>query len=50
MTQKMILQKLDDSLGIILAQSVLDSLNLEEGEELHVTATPEGFLLTSYDP
>lgn len=50
MTQKTILQKLGDSLGMILSQPVLDSLNLKEGNELYVTATPEGFLFTSYDP
>lgn len=50
MTQATVVRKIGGSLGLILPKSVLDSLALKEGDELYVTATPEGLSLTPYDP
>ena len=38
------------SLGLIIPKSIVDSLALEEGDELFVTNTPEGLQVTPYDP
>lgn len=50
MTQSTVVRKIGGSLGLILPKAVLDSLALKEGDELYVTATPEGLSLTPYDP
>ena len=50
MTEKLKIRKVGNSLGLILSQSVLKSLNLEEGDELFLVKTPEGMIITPYDP
>ncbi|MEM8986609.1 MAG: AbrB/MazE/SpoVT family DNA-binding domain-containing protein [Pseudomonadota bacterium] len=39
-----------NSLGVILPKEVLAKLKAEKGQVLHVTDTPDGVALTSYDP
>ena len=50
MTEKLKIRKVGNSLGLILSQSILKSLNLEEGDELFLVKTPEGMMITPYDP
>ncbi len=50
MTEKLKIRKVGNSLGLILSQSILKSLNLEEGDELFIVKTPEGMMLTPFDP
>jgi putative addiction module antidote len=44
------LRRFGGSLGVVLPKSVTDGLSLHEGDELFVTATPEGLTLTPFDP
>lgn len=50
MTEKLKIRKVGNSLGLILSQSILKSLNLEEGDELFIVKTLEGMMITPYDP
>ena len=50
MTETLKIRKVGNSLGLILSQSILKSLNLEEGDELFLVQTPEGLMLTPFDP
>jgi len=43
-------RKIGNSLGVILPHTLLDDLDVEEGEELFVVRTPDGVHLTPYDP
>ncbi len=38
------------STGAIIPKEILTRLNLEKGDTLHIIETPEGLLLTPYDP
>jgi putative addiction module antidote len=38
------------STGVILPKSMLGRMKVERGDLLHVVETPEGYLLTPYDP
>jgi putative addiction module antidote len=43
-------RKVGNSLGVILPSEALQLLRVKEGESLHLTETPDGVLVTSYDP
>lgn len=44
------IRKVGNSLGAIFPKEVLQKLNLQEGDTVLVTETPDGVLLTPYDP
>ena len=44
------IQKIGDSLGIILPPEVLEQLNLEEGDNVFVIKTENGVQITTHDP
>ena len=50
MPETLKIRRVGNSLGVILSQSILKSLNLEEGDELFLVQTPEGLMLTPFDP
>lgn len=50
MSDTLKVRKVGNSLGTILPKKVIDALHVDEGDELHVTYTPEGIVLTPYDP
>lgn len=50
MADKLTIRKVGNSLGTIIPKQLADDLRLGEGDELYVTRTPEGILLTPYDP
>ena len=39
-----------DSLGVVLPKELVARLRVETGDLLHVTETPDGVVLTPYDP
>lgn len=44
------LTAIGNSVGIVLPKEVLAKLNLEKGDTLYLTESPDGFRLTPYDP
>ncbi|MFQ5570953.1 MAG: AbrB/MazE/SpoVT family DNA-binding domain-containing protein [Rhodothermales bacterium] len=43
-------QKMGDALGLILPSSMLEKLNVREGDDLFVIHTSDGITLTPHDP
>jgi putative addiction module antidote len=39
-----------NSLGVVLPKELLARMRLEKGSTVHVTESPNGFVLTPYDP
>ncbi len=44
------LTQVGNSVGVILPKELLARLRVEKGDAVYVTETPEGFVLTPYDP
>lgn len=44
------LRKIGNSLGFILPKEAANLIQASEGDELTLTQSPEGLLLTPYDP
>lgn len=44
------LTQIGNSVGVVLPKEVLARLKLGKGEQLYVIETPEGIVLTPYDP
>jgi putative addiction module antidote len=44
------LRKIGNSTGVLIPQETLAVLNLNEGDTLYLTASPDGFRVTPYDP
>ena len=44
------LTQIGNSVGVILPQELLTRLRVERGDTVYVTETPEGVVLTPYDP
>jgi len=42
--------QIGNSLGIILPKEILTQLNVDKGDTLFVTRTPDGVAFTGYDP
>ena len=38
------------STGVVIPKEMMARMNMEKGEVLHVSETPDGYLLTPYDP
>ncbi len=47
---KLKLRKIGNSLGASIPKEILEKLMVKEGDYLYVTETPEGILLSPYDP
>lgn len=39
-----------NSTGVIFPREVLDRLKISNGDEIYLTESPDGYLLTPYDP
>lgn len=50
MPETLKVRKFGGSLGLVLPKAITDALALQEGDELFVTATPEGISISPYDP
>ena len=44
------LSQIGNSVGVALPKAVLERLHVAKGDNLFLVETPEGFLLTPYDP
>ena len=44
------LTQIGNSVCVILPKEVLAALKLEKGESIFLTETPEGYVVTPYDP
>jgi len=44
------LTQIGNSVGVILPKEALSRLRLEKGQSVFMTETPEGMVLTPYDP
>jgi putative addiction module antidote len=44
------LTQIGNSIGVILPKDVLANLKLNKGESIFLTETPEGYVVTPYDP
>ena len=44
------LTQIGNSVGVILPKEALAKLRLEKGQSVFITETPEGLVLTPYDP
>ena len=44
------LTQIGNSVGVILPKEVLANLKLNKGESIFLTETPEGYVVTPYDP
>jgi putative addiction module antidote len=44
------LTQIGNSVGVILPKEALSRLRLEKGQTVFLTETPEGMVLTPYDP
>ena len=49
-TRPLKIRRVGNSLGVVLTRDLLDTLGVEEGDSLFPVRTPEGILLTAYDP
>ena len=38
------------STGVVIPKEMLNRMKVSRGDKLHVTETPDGYLLTPYDP
>ena len=50
MVKKVKLRAIGNSTGVVLPREILEKLRVERGDELMLLETPEGIMLTSYDP
>ncbi len=44
------LTQIGNSVGVILPKEVLANLKLKKGESIFLTETPDGYVVTPYDP
>lgn len=42
--------QIGNSLGVVLPKEIVARLKLQRGDVVHVTDSPEGIVLTPYDP
>lgn len=47
---KLIIREVGNSAGVILPKEVVSRLGVAKGDALFLTATPDGYRLTPYDP
>jgi len=50
MTRKLKVSAIGNSTGVILPKDVLERLRVGRGDELMVRETPDGIVLSAYDP
>lgn len=50
MTLELKVRKVGNSYGVVLPKEALSRLNVEEGDQLYLTESPDGFRITAADP
>ena len=48
--QKTAVRKVGNSLGITLPKTIIENYHLSEGDELNLIETPEGIVLSPFNP
>ena len=48
--QSLKITQIGNSLGLILPREILARLKLEKGDTVHITESPNGLVVTPYDP
>ena len=48
--QSLKITQIGNSLGLILPREVLARLKLQKGDAVHITESPNGLVVTPYDP
>jgi putative addiction module antidote len=48
--QTLKLTQIGNSVGVVLPKEMLARMKLEKGDTVFITDTPDGFMLTPYDP
>jgi putative addiction module antidote len=49
-TTELTIRKVGNSMGVTFPKELLSKLHVSEGDKIFVTETPEGVLLSAYDP
>ena len=50
MTLELKIRRVGNSLGVVLPKEALTRLNVEDGDPLYITDSPDGFRITASDP
>lgn len=50
MARKLKLTAIGNSVGVVLPKEILEKLRVDRGDELMVLETPDGIMLTPFDP
>lgn len=50
MTATLKLNRIGNSVGVILPKDVLARLRVQEGDKLYLTEAPDGYRISQYDP
>lgn len=50
MTATLKLNRIGNSVGVILPKDVLAKLRVREGDKLYLTEAPDGYRISQYDP
>lgn len=50
MTSTLTLRNIGNSVGAVFPKDILKELNIEQGDKLFLTKTPNGYSLSPYDP
>ncbi|MFM2112020.1 MAG: hypothetical protein RLZZ271_680 [Pseudomonadota bacterium] len=48
--QTLKLTQIGNSVGVVLPKEMLSRMKLEKGDTVFITDTPDGFMITPYDP
>jgi putative addiction module antidote len=48
--QTLKLTQIGNSVGVVLPKEMLSRMKLEKGDSVFITDTPDGFMITPYDP
>ena len=49
-TTELTIRKVGNSMSVTFPKELLNKLRVSEGEKIYVTETPEGILISAYDP
>jgi putative addiction module antidote len=50
MTLELKVRRVGNSLGVVFPKEALSRLNVEDGDQLYITESPDGFRLTAANP
>ena len=50
MAKRIVLRQMGGSIGATIPKEIAERFHLSKGDEVYVSETPEGILITPYDP